>query len=207
MPFPNEMTQGQGVNQILSRRFGVQGPAAPSVASELFPTCELLSYPENWFLQLERLVGAFDDQPAVAAQRQHVGIWNPAGSGALLVVEQVRIHNASAGTLLYQVAMGLDNGTNTTGQGGDFLDTRLGSTGFLSTGQIWDLSAASVIGREVERVQLAAATQVLVPGPWVLGPGGFVCVRGGVVNMAINTSWRWRERAAAPGELQGAITL
>ncbi len=203
----NELQGGSGVNLILSKRFKVGEAPAPFMASELFPMVGLeLDRPEWKFLSGERLCGFGATLVATSSQHSSVGLENPTDSGMILVVESILLAAIQGVVTIFDLRM--DNGftPDTRGQG-VFLDSRLGdSTAAVPTGRsLFFTSAGAQPGLGFRRVIVEANASVLVPIDVVLGPGGQLWLTQTAQNQQIVFSPLWRERAAEPGELQGAL--
>lgn len=208
----NEMEYGEAINQALSKRWGVQGPPAGVMASEVFPVLPMDGpgiAPEYHFLANTRMAGGWGTQAAVAGQYSHVGLSNPEGSNAIIVVTDILITNSNGFTAqAFAVTTEVGNPIASSG-GSPFRDTRWGGTGRTSAGYIWTGANAVQYGDDVGFIQIDNVTQGTrrYPGQWVLGPGGYVAVRTAAVNLIATAAFNWHERAAAPGELQGAIVI
>ena len=194
----NELEDGAGLNQILSRAFGVQGAAAPFMASEVFPVLVMGNDRPEWqFLSGDRLASGFHSDAAIAAQRSHVGINNPAGSGAICVVESIIVSGISA-----TVAIAIGKGAVIDSAAGQkfFRDTRLPIATGGPTCDLYDTTQAGALGATVLTLEVGAVA-LEVKGPWILAPDGFLLVRGGTA-VAVSANFIWREYAAANGELR-----
>lgn len=202
----NEIEYGQGLNQVLSRRFGVQGAPSPFMASEVFPTLVLGNDRPEWgFLQQERRAGGNAADAAVAAQSSQVGVTNPSGSNAIVVITRIIVNNSTAGALLHNIGIG--NSVTVDNLGSSFfLDTRLGFATQRPTANVFLLTQATGIGNIIAQVTAPAAQWAELQGAWILGPNGFLVVRGALNQQAVSAAFEWYEYAASPGELFGVST-
>jgi len=206
MGIQNEMDDGQGLNQVLSRRYGIQGPPAPNMATEVFPTISVEPLaPEYQFLCNHRLAVAGIAQAGVVAERAQVGIQNPVDSGVIAVVEALQVMGV-VNSQTFRVFMGV--GAQTWDASGTrvFRDTRFGIIANATTLIAVRQSGAVPLGSDTTATFIEKAdTMVDIPGPYVLGPGGFVTVVQDAVNQSITAMFTWRERAVTKGELLGAV--
>lgn len=202
----NEMTEGAGVNLILSKKFGVVGAPSPLMASEIFPNVILQNDRPEWpFLEGDKIAGGFIQDAGVAAQISHVGLHNPADSGILVVVQSILVDITGGDT---RIDLGVTPDATDTLTTGTPRDTRFEfrrAGGPETTALLFTLTQVGTI----TATQLAQLTHnvssVIVPYkvPIVLGPDGFVMVRGVGTNQAVGASFNWVEQKAASGELQG----
>jgi len=198
----NELESGAGLNQVLSKAFGVQGAAAPFMASEVFPTLVMGNDRPEWnFLSGDRLCAGAQSDAAVAAQISQVGLNNPAGSGVIIVVESVTVTDVTGGAArLYRLGLGI-GATIDTATGAAFVDTRWGFVN-TPTGDVYRLTQVARTGTTILTFPVAGAGHTTIKGPWVLAPDGFIVASGNGVASAIDASYSWREYAAADGELR-----
>jgi len=200
----NELLGGEGVNLILSKRFQIQGAAAPFMASEMFPNITLENDRPEWgFLAGTRIAGSTATLGGTAAENSQVGVRNPAGSNVIIVVTRASLGNAHSAAAALQLRIGLSPTVDA-----DTLpaprDTRWGSLNANTVGLVFVRSGA-LLGRPLMQFTSNATFNLHdLQGPWVLGPGGFLLGAQVTVNRAMNASYEWYERAAKPGELQAA---
>jgi len=201
----NELQGGEGVNLILTKRFRIQGAAAPYMASELFPNITLENDRPEWaFLAGDRLCSGDGTDGAVAAQTSNVFVLNPAGSNALVVVS--RIITISFATQSLDIRIGINNSA-LSGARKPFRDMRFGQPAGTagSIAQVGIHTSATVIGRIILALRVLDDERIMLPGAWILTPGSFLAVSSGDVNNRVDANFEWMERAAQPGELQGAV--
>lgn len=195
----NEMTEGSRVNRMLSNKYGVQGPPAPFMASELFPMIDVGSPPpEDYYLADQRLAMGRRIDAATGAQYSAVGIHNPAGSGAIVVVDSIHLYSTS--TLLADVRIDTNPTTDATGSGW-WRDTRWSGAG-APVADLFDRTTATQTGNLVGVIRVLANTDGVVEGPFVLGEDGWVGVDWQTVSQAMDATFRWREYAATEAELR-----
>lgn len=181
-------------------------PSGRELASSRSPVHVLTQeseHPEYRYLRLERSAGSAFTDAADAANFSHVALANPTNSGALVVVRTITVQNTTAGTLTYSIRIGLSI-TEDAGAQGFLVDTRYGPTTTRAAGRILNRTQAAAAGNQWQRVTLPAGGSLVLPVNVVLHPTGFVAVAGIAVNVAIDASFQWWERAAEPGEIQGA---
>lgn len=207
----NELQGGEPANQILQRRFGITGQApAPVMASELFPTVCLESDRPEWhWLGGGRLVGGRGFLAAAPGNFSQLNLQNPAGSGVIAVVDSIVIADDAGATAMWQIRV---NGVGaltvpSASARGFMLDSRAGmAAGFRSSLSIGELLTATIAGQVVNQVRVGANGNYQDIGSYVLGPGSEIVVSPTTQNRSNLVSFRWRERAATPEELTGAIT-
>ena len=199
------MEFGQGLNLVLSRAFGVQGAPAPFMASEIFPMVVLGNDRPEWgFLQNCRYAQGRGLDAANAGDTSHVGLQNPVGSGAIMVIERIMMANTTANALTLNLAIGI--GITPDASGGEtFLDTRYGVAANFPTGNIVLLTQVAGVGTLIDQVRVTANSVLTYPGPFILGPGGFFVVRGAAANQSATAAFRWYEYSASDGELLNAL--
>lgn len=199
----NELEHGERINSILSRAFGVQGPPAPFMASELFPNLVMGNDRPEWgYLGNERYCAGQGSDAAAVGQTSHVGLNNPDASGVIAVVTGIVLANNTGAVATIDIAVGRDN-TPDSSAGGHFRDTRYPSSQ-VSTCDIWLRTNATTQGTTIARYKIATGGTIVVTQPFVLSPGGFVVVRHSAQNVVCDASFYWREYAAAEGELRGS---
>lgn len=131
-----------------------------------------------------------------------VQLFNPANSGRLCVIEAINavcVNNGQVQLMRHDTAfvdaVGAPQPT----------DTRVPTTRLVCQLRV---EAGGDVGVQLGRLTMLAEQAANVTGfyqwmgkPFVLGPGTGVYVRNSAVNVAINSSFQWRERQALPGEL------
>ena len=207
MPSMNELGGGEGVNQILSRRFEIQGAPAPMMASELFPMVVLEDDRPEWkYLANEKYAVGYLSEAAAVGNYSIVQLDNPASSGAILVVEQIELYNSSSAVQVYAISL----------QSGSLL-SRLAAQTYQGMPRdsrfAWDQSSrsvglmrsgisASLLQEDVMRIACPPSTQYSIKVPWVLGPDTVLSVAHATTNTAASVGFYWRERAATRAELR-----
>lgn len=194
----NEMTEGGGLNRVLSSAFGVQGPAAPFMATEVFPVLVLGNDRPEWhFLADERLSSGRRNDGASVGNYSHVGLKVAAELGTIAVVERIRITGGGS----WEIRIGRSAASDAAGKG-YFCDTRF-AVGNQPSADLFDRTQATQQGNLLERIAVAASLDQLVTGPWVLHPDSFIVVTSTAVNTGVDASFYWREYRATDGELRG----
>ena len=211
MGIRNEMDDGSHLNLILTRRLGVQGAAAPNVASELFPCIVLENDRPEWgFIKREKHCQQTMTGAAVAGELTSVGIANmPGGTGVLAVCNRIYLSNTQ--TTPFDMNVGFNVlqslGAVTSQPKGHPVDSRWGSEDPSLTGFIRDQVAGLATGMTVQRIVVPANATVELNGAWVLAPGSFLFVEARGAAQEVMASFQWTERAATEGELLGAIAF
>lgn len=193
----NEINEG-GLNQVLSRRLGMQGGApASACAPEVFPTLTLENDRPEWgYLKGERLCSTQLFRAAVAGQFSSVQMYLPANSNTIAVVTKLQVLNANQS--LVSRLTGISGGIGPwTAQGTATRDFR------------WAANRTSVIVETIANVAQPANTALALfnfnaqelADPIVIVPGTALAVIGNVVNQAVSVNVAWYERPVLPGEL------
>jgi hypothetical protein len=168
--------------------------AIPGVAPEILPVSSIWERPELWALTGGTL-GAIRSQAAApgAGQARYLGLWNPATSGSLLVVEQLIIATAILiiwGTRLAG-SVGTPIGHRDTRKRippGFFGMAAGAEVNFGATGTILSATLGAMTG------------PAIVPLDYVIQPGDGFAVQA-PDNTAIDVTLHARCRAAADTEL------
>lgn len=178
----------------------------------LEPNIDPWSQPEWAFLRGERLGATKLFAAAVAAEFGIIGIGNPAGSGNIVVVEDVSIGAGVAAITaqLEVVAHSVITGTvvTTTGMASG-RDRRWGSTAgrtFQVSGTDISNSFGIPLEQQVAVIVPAAGAQwnrFTVGVPCILRPGDDLIIVGQTVNISLAGNMKWRERKAFTAELTG----
>lgn len=163
-------------------------------------------HPEYRYLRQERPAHCAAVSAAVAAEFSMCALLNPSASNSLITVKAVDVINRAAAGAAYIVRTGLTAGIVWDAFIQGFLsDLRYGpATTVKSTGVVAVDSEAVAHGSLIARLAVPATDTRQAIGPWVLAPGTFLLIQHGTVNLECVTTFRWWERAAEPGELQGA---
>lgn len=206
----NEMTEGEGLNRILSNVYGIQGPPAQFMASEVFPMLVMGNERPEWqALEGRRLAHAQFTDGAVVGQYSRGGIWNRPSKNAIVVVEHVNAYRSAASASDYELRIGVSNQ-----EGPSIWDSTL-ETQFRDTRWMNDvgtkvpttnaviLTSVNQIGKAIETFYLDQYDNWQLDGPIVLGPGGYLLLQAGNTNQQTLGSMQFIEWAARPGELLG----
>jgi len=183
------------------RRWGsIKGPG--SVLSEtlgdVFPVLDLENLtPENYLTAGWYPFCGFTNVIGVAAQTTGASIINPAGSGAILVVDFVNIRRETTGI----VGVGADVPLFTPIINGARRDTRAGAFSGIAR-----IGANANVGAHVDCLQLRLTGNVdrqleLPHGVAILGPGTQLAVINTTTNNDLTVSFSGRVRIAEPSEL------
>ncbi len=145
-----------------------------------------------------RMAIGSSSENALAANFQQTQLRNPADSGFIITLLEVRVWSATAQT----IALGPTQATFANASLRTLTDTRF----FAQTpaGQVLDgvsLVLSPIFGRlrvdgtveSIFKPQKAVA---------VINPGSSFAVTCGVVNTNLVTNWNWQERVAQPSELR-----
>jgi len=168
--------------------------------NELFPVIDV----ENLNAELSRLsgwrlgIGAIQ-QNALAANFNLCQLFNPVGSGMLMVLERVDYRSGVAQNIRYgSTATALTNGTAAN----VLRDTREGIL-VQPVGQVRDVQQVGGFATQGILVCEAAVSFPLQDkyGLYVLAPGTGVTFAATTLNTTTTTSFQWRERVAEPAEL------
>jgi hypothetical protein len=194
----NEINEG-GLNQILTRRLGMQGGAsAPGVAPEVFPVLTLENDRPEWgYLKGERTCGKYDAVNAVAGQFSIAQLYLPSTSNEVAVITNIQRHTGADFSIARLVGIG--------GGLGGFAARTTATRDFR-----WNGERTSLILERTNNVALPTrfpdlfgftAVQTSFTEPIVITPGTGLGLFGIAVNTTIVFSVQWRERPANPGEL------
>lgn len=201
----------RGVSSLLTAiRAAVGGDAEVQVerlSETIYPQLDPWGMPEWAFLRREILAARRVNAAALAGEFSFAAFVNPAGSGALCVVEELTA--AAAAAFVFEVDAATEAAVTATGTlnaAGLARDRRAnrGAT-FATTLQTYTgTDAASFIGQAYERIASSGANltaRAVCAVPLILPPGDGVVVIGQTVNTAITVCAKWRERRAFTGEL------
>lgn len=192
----------QGRYDRLLRRTTAQvgfGSKVGEALEDLFPTLDV----ENAPMELLRASGWFFgmgsiDRTAIAANTNNHALFNPPGSGKLVVLTSLIISSSANATLSWgPIFVALADAS----VAGAERDTRAGQIeATVALLQREDNAAGSAFG--AARV-LASSPLVMFDknGLAVLAPGSGFQMRQSTVALNMQTAWMWRERDAEPEEL------
>jgi|SRR6267378_1577910 len=203
----NEILVGR-FNRFLQRYLSMKGgPPAAQLASEIAPNLNLedaTNLENRWLMQV-RSYGLALTSPAVAAQLSAARIANPAGSGAVIVVEKISGTQGAIASLLYTLTRGPVGGGNLTAPvSGANRDLRQGST----SGSVAQLSVGSAAANTGAGLAFVSALQNTT-GEFILDedqeivvmPNDILTVWSSAINTQVLITFFWRERALEEGEL------
>jgi len=199
----NQIKFGSSISRGVKRLFGLDDleDGVTRLSETLYATAELSGRPEYLYPQNEKIWGVTSLQGATAAEFSTVGISNPAGSGFLVVVEQIHITAASE---VYTIRVGANIAFAATGKPTQ-ADLRIpGLPNASFTCNSFAHHSAAQIGTTLYQVTLSGGNVFNhYEIPIVLPPGFFMAVDRSTVNTALQVSFYGRERPANPGELLG----
>ena len=168
------------------------------------PVIDLWSLPEWAALRDEVLGVILVSQGAVVGESSFIAVVNPTGSGMIVTVEAARVFGSIQTLALGQATALAFEGSGSI-SAGFVRDRRLGIGALFRsrTNAVFGTDAAQLMVTQ-EFVALASATedkQAILSVPAVLSPGTGYGVQGQTNNLALVAGFRFRERAALPGEL------
>ncbi len=186
-------------NEALIRRLGMKQDApAPQLAGEIQAGLDLFTAPPEWqYLQSIKLAQGVTNASAVAAKLAGTELWNPLGSGQVVVALGGMIAT-TANSLAYGSSLGLGVANSGVAKGG-FRDTRWVGvpTGMMLTNG----DTPSVAATATAALYCTGSTPILWQTPIVLFPGNGFIWQLATVNLAMYGWWLWYERAFLPSEL------
>lgn len=203
MALVNELGQGR-FNKGLTSYFVLKGAntAVPQVAPEIQPVFGLADPPMDFrWLAGEYSWGRAFFIAAVAARFSRSKLRNPAGSGALVLVDQIIFSTATACAFAIS-SIAIDATNLAVTLTGLPLDGRQ-NTGAGSTAVPSAADAATSLGGGTAFVNCQAFDTRVLEGGWVINPGSALQVDCEDANVASLISWRWRERPVDQNELLG----
>lgn len=196
-----------GINQFLQRRLNITDAPAPAstLAPEVMPVVQVMPpSQEDAFLRGERLCAAATAVGALAANYSVVTLFNPVGSGILVLVDDVILNSGSTTFSMLCYLERVQLPTFAT-QGSGVRDSRWGlatnrSAAVFAAGQT--ATAPNIAWIYFARPQVVAG---LAPSRYNLGcvltPGTMLLLFPEIVNASQNSTIFWRERPAQPSEL------
>jgi len=168
---------------------------------ELFPTIDVESLnAELGLLSGWRLGFGSTDQLASAGNTNHSQLFNPAGSGSLVVLERVDFRTPASAVVRYALATaGLTNFTANVA----LRDTREGVT-VAPLAQLRDVQQPGGVALFGSIVLQAGVTFTIEDknGLFVLAPGTGLTFATTIQNINFTVNYLWRERVAEASELQ-----
>lgn len=204
----NEPTEIGPYNELLKRRFGVQGGSGPiiTLGSDIFPTKAVNDSaldPDDHFLLGSALGLGANAQAAVAAQIQGTIFENPANSGVIAVIEQIQYETDDN---LFVLAHGQGVSIASSLIRGFKLDPRpvnpAGGNWPTTTCAVGIRSQVGAWGTTMANFTITAGQDRVLPSTKiVVAPGSFVIVRNVNVNFFCRAHYWFRERRAGTWEL------
>lgn len=205
MPSPRYNVIGQPrFNSPLVRFFGmkIEGAAAPTLAPEIAPSFDVNQQddPQLAFLRNEKLAAYGGSMAAAPGFYSTAAIRNPAGSGVILIIEEIIATGGGAGVY---VNLSLSTISDLTSAGYCTpLDTRWGPLATVKTAARYTYrndSAGPLTGQLIARV----SGSVLDPFkcPCILVPDTAFIIETQAVNAALVWAVRFRERPIPAEEL------
>ena len=189
-------------DQLIRRVGGIIGPGSKvsEALSELFPVISVEDLPaELMMLAGWKMAMGGSELAATAAEVSKIQLFNPVGSGQLVVIERI---NAGPATTV-DIRMAFTNTALVDESANDrFRDTRLGTATIPTASTRTDSSATGVAGQFIQRT-LGNTTIVVesTKGVAVLAPGSGLTIGPDSTNIALVASFLWRERVAESSEL------
>lgn len=196
MAYPNEIQIGR-LNAVLYKLLDMkEGAPAPQLTGEVVPGLVLESDRIEWkFLGGERIMAGRATPGAAAGEITAAQLLNPAGSEVLIILEACVFSTSSNTGVLFgftQADIGSDGSLTASSR-----DTRVTPlTGNVGVGRINGVTqvGSAITGPIVGDLYGLANTPMRYPGQVVLAPNmGFVAETGSA-NIAVRSTWIWRER-------------
>jgi len=199
---PSELQQNR-YDQLIRRVGGIVGPGSKvsEALTELFPIIDV----ETLKAELQVLSGthlAFGGvrTPAVAAQFSSLQLFNPAGSGLILTLTEVRLSTSTAS----EVRIAFESATRgALALNGLFGDSRLGITP-LATGQVFFANNVALTPNQGRVKCNANVDETIIYNPngnWVIAEGTGLTFGMETANGLLQGNFLWRERVAEKSEL------
>lgn len=170
------------------------------LSETLNPTINLWQLPEWALLRGERIWGVEPSQPAVAGEFSAVGIFNPANSGLMVVVDEISMP-PSATTVSYEASLG-PNVVFAATSTPNSRDSRVALLSGVQCGSFAHHSVAHIgSGALIAIFGVGTNTYSRYPVNVVLSPGFFFQISATTANAAVQCNFFGRERPAFAGEL------
>jgi len=199
----NELRRGPWSNAVSNALGDTKGGGLERYGETMQPVLDLWRLPEWAFLRRERLCAIVRTEGAVAGEFSGAGIVNPAGSGAIVVLEGASAD--AAGVLIFQMQTlaEFQAATLATVTKGNVRDRRwvdLAATTIANV--VGGSDAAAGLGLTIEQRRSSGNMTLSFESlPIVLPPGFGVVLMCLTVLTAATFNFSWRERNALPGEL------
>lgn len=186
-------------NAVLHKLLAMkEGAPAPLLAPEIFAMIALeVDRPEWAFLGNERLSQGAYAAAGAAAKYTMVGLWNPAGSDTLMIVDQITVLPASAAILYTNMSTRAEVLTSWS-QASALRDSRLHGLG--SAGSLFYHQLAVVPGEQLDYWKVPSSASTTRSVEYVLSPGYALFVYNTTANVGLSAALRWRERGMEPSE-------
>ena len=189
-------------DRLVRRVAGIVGGGSQvnDTLNELFPTIDVENVPGELLALMSTQLGWHSTilQP-IAAQFNHHQLFNPVGSGNLLVVTTVTMSSPTAQSFRFSNFIGIA----ATAAGNERRrDTRAGTLAELVGQARTDQSVVS--GGIDFRVRVEVSKELFVRDPngvAILFPGTGLTITTGTVNTQSSVAFMWRERVFQPSEV------
>lgn len=194
----------------IGRLYGVDFPQLGVVGSEIQITTSPWERPEFWALLGGSIAHGFTRLAAVAGIPSQTMLFNPVGSGVLLIVESVLFANGGGSTRFFSVNLKNDSaGFSSTGAWSNRdlrRATTTGGAGGCGCRILTNNATATTFNAAGPFLVLAAGQWALLPLDFVLPPGWGLCAVIGtpgfiVLNEQLDCGFFGRERPAPQTEL------
>jgi hypothetical protein len=195
--FENEILAAR-FNRVLTRIFAMVGQPAPApvLNDVVSPGITLESDRAEWkFHSGEKLSGNQASLGAVAAQFGKIQLFNPAGSGILVIVDRIEVALGVPDAVAFYV---YNTAFATLANAPVALDTRWVGPPVVQTRT---LSDGTQPGSNWFSAFVLANALLIYDQPVILAPGTGIYATTITANELIRTSYIWRERVAETGEL------
>lgn len=201
----NELSWGSPTNEALRRRFGVEGTAQGgpvlTMGSDIFPTfpvgissldadCQHLA---GYRLGAQQLAVT-----PTAGQTGSILLANPASSGTLITIDEIRIRISTANDVIVSIG-GAAPGAPVAAATGVPRDSRRNGQG--TTGRLLSHSNPASTGTALFTLRGLSTEDTVLNQPFVLAPLSFLMLVAGAVTVTLQASFAWRERTAMAWEL------
>lgn len=199
MALPNEIQVGR-YSALLHKLLDMkEGAPAPTLAPDVFSMLALeVDRPEWKFLMGERLaMGSQSVGAGGAGTYCSVGLYNPADSGVIVILEKV--WNTIGTTRRCNIRLGTGStGLTLVGAGRGLFDTRFGL--HLPTAQMSKEATATPAGTIIAGQYTFNNVGYSWDIPVVLAPDSFISFQDTTANQAAYLNIFWRERPLNPSE-------
>lgn len=196
---PNEILNGRIVRAV-QRIAGIQGDSpTPQLTPEISVNLEVPRGVEDLYLYGDRICSRFFEVVGDATHVAQVQLYNPTGSGVLVVVDGFHVAEVAGSTDLFLVrdvnAASLF-ATTVTGMNCD--NRWLPSTASAQLRTAVDQNGAGIVLGYFQR------GTTFYPFPYVITPGSWLTLTGNAVATTLLGTIRWREHPMPPLETRQA---